>query len=120
MTQQKISDWLENLKIAWETKDPQKVKNLCAENVLYYETPFSKPLNRDEVLKEWQSVPKSQKDIRVTYDILSFENNKGIAHWSAAFTRIPSDEKVYLDGIFLITLNEENLCTEFHQWWNAE
>lgn len=120
MTSQTFSDWLDKLKIAWETKNPQMAADLCAENVLYYETPFDKPLKtKDEVLYDWKSVPEDQKDIIFDYKILSVNENLGIAHWTAKFTRIPSGNKANLDGIFKVVLNEEGLCTEFRQWWNS-
>ena len=119
MTRQQFEDWLERLKIAWETKNPEVAANLCAGKVLYYETPFGKPLmKRKEVLKEWENVPRSQKNITFSYEILSLEDNFGIAHWSAKFTRLPSYKKAHLDGIFKVSLNEKGLCTEFNQWWN--
>jgi len=121
MTRKQFEDWLEKLKVAWETRDPEAAANLCAEKVLYYETPFGRPLTqRKDVLKEWESVPGEQKDITFSYEILSLEDNFGIAHWSAKFTRLPSGKKAHLDGIFKISLNEKGLCTEFHQWWNGE
>lgn len=118
MIQNKFTKWLHELKIAWETKNPQRAANLCAEKVFYYETPFGEPLRtKQEVLKEWQTVPNSQKDIMFSFEILSFDESVGIAHWSVEFTRIPSGKKTFLDGIFKVTLNESGLATEFRQWW---
>lgn len=121
MTNRMFSGWLDKLKTAWETKNPQMAADFCAENVLYYETPFGKPLTtRQEVLNEWKSVPNGQKDITFDYEILIVNENFGIAHWTAKFTRIPSGEKANLDGIFKVTLNGDGLCTEFRQWWNSK
>lgn len=117
MTHEGFEKWLEGLKTAWETKNPQMAADLCAENVLYYETPFDAPLkSREEVLHEWEHVPTGQKDITFNYKILSVSEDLGINHWTAAFTRIPSGEKVSLDGVFMVKLDSNNQCTEFHQW----
>ena len=118
MSPQRFVEWFNKLKIAWETKNPQDAADLCAEKVLYYETPFGVPLKTKwEVLKEWQTVPSSQKDIVFSFEILNVDKSAGIAHWSVEFTRIPSGKKTFLDGIFKVILNDDNLATEFRQWW---
>ncbi len=121
MTNGQFDKWLMGLKEAWVTKNPQSAIDLCADNVVWYEIPFGKPLRtKQEILTEWQSVPTSQKDITVSYEILTVTESFGIAHWNARFTRLPSGVQAHLDGIYKVSLNDENLCTEFHQWYNAE
>lgn len=121
MSREEFDKWLIGLKNAWESKNPQAAADLCAENVLWYETPFGKPLRtKQEIFDEWQTVPNDQKNIVVSYEILVTTDKFGIAHWGATFTRIPSEEKAHLDGVYKVLLNDENLCTEFHQWYNAE
>lgn len=121
MTREQFDRWFKGLKDAWETKNPQAAVDLCADNVVWHETPFGEPLRtKQEILSEWQTVPTGQKDIVVSYEILVVTEKFGIAHWSATFTRIPSGEKAHLDGIYKVSLNDKNLCTEFHQWYNTE
>lgn len=121
MTQRQFTDWLEKLKLAWETKNPEAAAVLCAEKLIWYETPFDKPLTtKYQVLQEWKSVPESQKDITVSYEVINVTNNVGVAHWFAEFTRIPSGKRASLDGIYKVTLDNNGLCTEFHQWWNSK
>lgn len=121
MTSEQFDNWLKCLKEAWITRNPQAVVDLCAENFVWYEIPFGKPLKtKQELLSEWQTVPTNQKDITVTYEIITVTEQFGIAHWNAKFTRLPSEEKAHLDGIYKVFLDENNLCTEFHQWYNTE
>lgn len=121
MNEDNFNNWLNKLKIAWEAKNPQKVADLCAEKLLYYETPFLPPFRtREDVMKEWEKVPGTQKDIKFNYEILSVDKKWGIAHFIAKFTRVPSGEKAEIDGIFKIALDEENLCKEFCQWFNTK
>jgi len=120
MTNGQFDTWLKGLKDAWETRNPQAAIDLCAKDVLWYETPFSKPLTtKEEIFTEWQTVPAGQKDITVSYEIIVVTEEFGIAHWSATFTRIPTGERAHLDGIYKVSLNDKNLCTEFHQWYNS-
>jgi len=120
MTNKQFSDWLERLKNAWETKNPGSIVDLCSEEVLWYETPFSKPLKtKGDILKEWQSV-LNQENISISYKILCISENLGIAQWLATFTKLPSKQRVVFDGIFQISLNERGECVEFHQWFNSK
>lgn len=120
MTEQEFYEWLKGLKNAWETKNPNAAVDLCAERFLWHETPFSEPLKtKKQLLKEWESV-LNQENISVSYEILSINENMGIAQWHATFTRLPSKEQAVLDGIFKISLNKQGKCTEFHMWYNSK
>ena len=120
MTEEQFDKWFKDLKETWETRNPKKASDLCAEKLFWYETPFDKPLkNRREIVREWQGV-LNQEDISVSYDIISVKNDIGIAHWTASFTRLPSKIKAKLDGIFEVRLNQKGECIEFHQWYNSK
>ncbi|MBI1862766.1 hypothetical protein HYS00_01460 [Candidatus Microgenomates bacterium] len=120
MTRRQFEDWLENLKRIWETKTPNKITSICANEFIWYETPFDNPLTtKEQLLNEWQSV-LNQKHITVSYKILCITDNIGIAQWHANFTRLPSNEPAELDGIFQITLDAFGCCTEFRQWYNSK
>ncbi len=102
-------------------RDPDMAAGLCAENVLYYEDPFAEPLEGRTAVREiWEEVPKTQKDIRFTFDIMAVHGQMGIAHWSASYTKISSGKRVPLDGVFVVTLDEKGLCSEFRMWWNSK
>jgi len=118
MNHKSFKKWLDALGRAWTMRDPKAAANLYCEDVLYYETPFSPPLkSKKEIERIWEDVPRSQKDIHFSYDILTVNNDLGIAHWKASFMKLPSNKKVELDGIFVIKLDNDGLCKEFRQWW---
>lgn len=120
MTHQQFEDWLIKLKNIWETKKPEEIVNLCAEDFLWYESPFSEPYKtKEQLLRDWQGI-LDQENIAVSYQILNIENNIGIAQWHVVFTRLPSREAVELDGIFKVLLDEQGKCTEFRQWHNTK
>ena len=118
MNYQQFETWLQKLGQAWKQGDANAAALLCTDNVIYYENPLDKPLlGRNAVYNEWLNVPKSQKNINFSCDILHIEKHIGIAHWSASYTSIRTKKQVKLDGIFIISLNNMGLCTEFRQWW---
>ena len=120
MTREQFKYWLDKLKCAWETKNPNAAVDLCAEKFLWHETPFSEPLKtKKQLLKEWEGV-LNQENISVSYEILSINKDVGIAHWEATFIRLRSKEATSLDGIFKVLLNGQGECREFYQWYNTK
>lgn len=116
---EQFQKWLELLKKAWESKNPELAQELCADKFIWFETPFQKPITTNkELLDEWKSI-ENHKDVVMSYEILSYDNNIGIAKWSAAFKRLPDKRDAELAGIYLVKLNAEGKCTEFHQWYNS-
>lgn len=119
MQNDEFKKWLDNLIDIWQNKQPVRILDICADKFLWYETPFEDPIStKQDLVKEWGSV-FAQKDINVTYEIVSVKDNIGMAHWNASFTR-DTDEKVEMDGIFKIVLNSEGKCTEFRQWYQVK
>jgi hypothetical protein len=121
MNKKLFESWFAKLGKAWEEKDPQTLPSLFAREFEYYETPFGKPYTTKEgLIKLWEEVPTSQKDIKFDFDILSISKNTAVARWHASFTRIKQNKKAVLDGIFLVKLNDKGLATLFRQWWVAK
>lgn len=121
MNRKTLERWLDAYGQAWETRDPRAAADLFAEEATYRETPFDKPLKgREEISGYWSGVPRSQRDISFSYEILAVTEEEGIAHWSANYTRLPTNGPVELDGIFLVRLDASGRCTEFREWWHKQ
>ncbi len=120
MSKERFEHWFENLIRIWVAKNPNKVADMVAEKFIWYETPFDQPLTtKVDLLKEWQTI-LDQEEISVIYEIYSIEGDLAIAHWHASFTRVLSQEKAELDGIYKVVLDSEGKCTEFRQWYNLK
>jgi hypothetical protein len=121
MNKEIFENWLDGLKNAWESKDPKAASDLFIDKVVYYEDPFCDPvLGKEEVYKLWEDVPISQKEIIFEHKILAINENVGIAHFTASYTSLKSGERNNLEGVFVVTLDKEGLCKEFHWWWNSK
>ena len=119
MDMERFKSWLDSYGRAWESQDPQSFANLFTDYASYHANPFSEPLSgRSAILEYWSTVIRSQEQIQFSYEVLSVNKESGIAHWWASFVHIPSKTKVKLDGIFIISLNGENRCSDFKQWWH--
>lgn len=121
MKVEKFIEWLERYKRAWESRDPQMAQELFTEDVTYQETPFTEPMRgREAIYAYWAEVPRSQDQVQFESELVAVKEQQGVARWRASFIRIPSRMLVKLDGIFIFSLNEEGLCTEFKEWWHKQ
>ncbi len=117
---QQFEIWMDKLINIWINKQPEKAPELCADKFLWYETPFRTPYtSKEEILKEWQGV-FDQKEISVSYKIVSVDETVGVAKWSASFVSISSNKKTVMDGIYVVKLNDNGECTEFREWFNIK
>jgi hypothetical protein len=116
-----LDRWLGAYKRAWEDRDPVAAADLFTADAAYHETPFDEPSRgRDGIFEYWSDVPRTQRGISFSYEILATTENGGVAHWRASFLRLPADDPVELDGIFLVKLDADGRCTEFREWWHKQ
>jgi len=121
MDNSSFNDWLQLYGKAWTQHRLDLIRELFTQDAKYSEKPFSFPFEGiDAITKYWQGVFQTQKDISFEYKIVSINNYVGIAHFEASFLRQPGNVHVKLDGIFQVTLNSQNKCTSFSEWWQSQ
>jgi SnoaL-like domain len=114
-----LGSWLERFGRAWEERDPNLAAALFTDDGSYQETPFDEPLRgAEEIGAYWSELPKAREDIRFTFEILAVTDQWGIAHWHGAYTRIDGMTRLELDGILLVSLDDDGRCRAFREWSN--
>ena len=120
MNHDTFQSWLDAYGRAWEAQDPEAAAALFTEDATYQEVPFDEPMRgRAAIAEYWSTNVQAQDDIKFGYEILATTEDKGIARWWTSFVDVPSKARVKLDGIFVVTLDTENRCTVFQEWWHA-
>jgi hypothetical protein len=114
------NSWFSSLGNIWINRKPELLKDILAKDVKYFEDPFKKSLNLNQTIREWEIVPKNQRNIKFKFKILVITKNYAIASWEASYEKIENNKQVKLKGIFQVTLNKKGKCTEFHQWYNMK
>jgi uncharacterized protein (TIGR02246 family) len=121
MTLQGFDDWLDAYGRAWESRNPQAAADLYAEDGTYQVTPFLEPMRgKQAILEYWTNVAQTQQDIQFGYQILAVTPEHGIARWWASFVIVPPGLQTKLDGIFLISLDENSRCHSLREWWHKQ
>ena len=120
MNHDSFKSWLDAYGHAWESGDPRAAAEIFTNDATYQEVPFDEPMRGREAIAEYWSKNVSEQDqVRFGYEILATTQDKGIARWWSSFIDIPSKARVKLDGIFVLSLDSENRCDVFQEWWHA-
>ena len=112
---EKYEKWTKEFMESWKNLDWKRTLDLLSKNVEYYENPIDEPCsNFDEVVKLWEVVADNQKDIDYKFNVLSYSDELCIINWQMTRTMTKTNQKI--DGIFQISLDENELCSYFKQW----
>jgi hypothetical protein len=75
---------------------------------------------RKAIFDYWSEVARTEENIKFGYEILIANTELNIARWSASFVIDPPGLQTQLDGIFLISLDEEGRCKSLQEWWHKQ
>ncbi len=121
MNRKTFKSWLKGLKKAWEEKNPEAAADLMADEFFYFENPFDEPLKtKSEVLKLWQAVPESQKDIQILFDVILVRRDFGLARVWGYYKAVKTGKKTFFDSIVNVTLDRSGKATKFRQWYEKK
>ena len=77
-------------------------------------------VGRDAIYQYWNEGAQTLKDKESTHEILSLNDNLGIARWRAKFTNIESGQRLALDCVFLVEFDDDGKCRLFREWWHIK
>ena len=121
LTPEFFNSWMTRYGNASRENDPKASAALFTTDAEYYETPFTEPLaGQSAIFEYWEKGAINFKDKRSTHEILSWNENTGIAHWRSQFTKIATGEDFELDCIFLVEFAENGKCKLFREWWHIQ
>jgi hypothetical protein len=117
----RFQSWLQAYGQAWEKRNATAAAALYAEDGSYQVTPFLEPMRGRKAIFEYRSeVARTEENIKFGYEILVAGRELNLARWSASFVIVPPGLKTKLDGIFLISLDEEGRCESLREWWHKQ
>ena len=121
MNRASFESWLDEYGRAWMDRNARAAADLFAEGGTYQVTPFVDELRgRAAILDYWKHVAQTQRDIEFGYEVLAVTSEMGISRWWASFVIEPPGVPTKLDGIFLVSLDDEGRCQSFKEWWHKD
>ena len=106
-----IEKWLEVFHERWANHDISAVMELFTPDVEYWETPFLRLKDREELESEWQGVLK-QSDIQLETEVFASEGGKHAVIWKLSYVK--EGQLSERGGTYLIRLNDDGICDFFH------
>ena len=110
-----VHNWLNNLLDCWQRKDIDAAVSIFKKCNLYQESPFKQCANSLEEIKNFWTEIQSQKDINVSFKILSISGRTVTVNYEAHF--INNGQKHHSNGIYFISFDKNMYCTSFRQWF---
>ena len=121
MTLEELDRWLDVYGRAWERQDVDAFVACYAEDAVYQWGPWGEPLRgHHEIRAATEKATAQQEDIQFGHEPLAITpDGRGIARWWVSIKQKGEDTIEENEGIFLVTLGEDGLCTDFREWWNG-
>lgn len=107
-----INIWLRDFKKFWLEKDIESILDLFSNNVEYYENPFLKFKNKNEIEAVWKNIYKQDISF-LEFEVFSREDSKFTIKWSLKYF---NEREYVFEWIYLLTLNSNNKCNYFIQY----
>ncbi|MCC7499126.1 MAG: nuclear transport factor 2 family protein [Bryobacterales bacterium] len=120
MTTKSFEAWLELYLRRQEQRDPEVIKELFAEDCVYWWGPFHEArYGLEATYNHHKNALSHQDNIKYEYEVLATTAEYGIARFHLTLhDQVPGEPDTY-DGIFLVHLNGENKCTLFEEWYHS-
>src|SRR5688572_30302756 len=121
LTPTALEAWLARYEEAWEQRDPARAAALFTDNAAYHEMPFDAPkAGRSGIRDYWATVTADQRNVDFESRVVAVNGRIGVARWSAKLTSAASGTRVELDGVFVLTFEDDGLlCRELREWWHV-
>jgi len=121
VTIEDLSSWLDAYGRAWEGRDPDAAASLFTDTGTYQWGPFEEPLRGREAIRErWADAVAAQAEVSFGHEPLAVGEGRGFARWWVSFDVPVARQRMRLEGIFEVTLDDDRRCRKFREWWNAE
>lgn len=113
---ERVREWAEDYRLAWENADSDAVAKLFTEDASYRERIYDEPyLNRAGVIDYWNSVTSDQSQAKVRMGEPFVDGSKT---WVEFWTNMNYDgSPVTLAGCLLLTFDDQGLCSDLREYW---
>jgi hypothetical protein len=116
-----FESWMDAYGQAWQKRNSEAAAALYSEDGSYQVTPFVEPMRgRKAIFEYWSNVARTEENVEFRYEILAASRALNIARWWATFVIVPQNLKTKLDGIFVISLDEQGRCKSLQEWWHKQ
>jgi len=110
-------DLLAAFKHGWESRSPDEIVGLLADDVDYRPDPFTDPLlGQNAVRALWNELAASQVSVEFDAERIWLVESTVLASWHGAYTRLTTAERVRVRGFMTLELDADRRVVRFRQW----
>lgn len=120
MDRNQLQAWLDKYVEAWRTYEPEQIRELFAEDALYFYSPWDedRPLRgREAIVAGWLKEPDEAGSWEARYEPLAIDGNVAIAQGRTAYRRADGSVERQFANLFVIHFDEDGRCTRFTEWY---
>ena len=116
-TREKVRDWADAYRKAWEGADSEAVAELFAEDSSYRELVYEDAnLGRSGVMEYWTTVTSGQSEVTVRVGEPFVDGDRAtVEFWT---NMVVEGDPVTLAGCLLLTFDGDGLCSDLREYWN--
>lgn len=115
MQREDLARWIEDYERAWRTPGTALLEQLFASDATYTAAPFESAIQgRDAIASFWEAEREGpDESFSMAWEPVTVENNVGVARVEVRYASPAT--RIYRD-LWIVTLNEDGLCTAFEEW----
>lgn len=116
ITTDRVREWAEAYRVAWETADPEAASALFTEDASYRDAIYEEPHHgRSGVADYWAGVTASQSDIAVRMGEPFVDGSRvAVEFWT---NMTVEGAPVTLAGCLLLRFDDSGLCSDLREYW---
>lgn len=119
MTKEQFERWLEEYLTPQKKRSPEKIRELFAEDGVYWYGPYYEPRKGvDAIYNHHKNALSHQEEINYEWKVLAVTVEYGIAWFDLTLKDLHPNEPGAYQGIFKVHLNDESRCVLFEEWYN--
>ena len=112
-----VTNWCNQLREAWVTRDFRKVEKIFSKTTLYFEDPFTAPgTSSEEIRSYWEEI-EFQEINELVIEPLVVADSRAALHWYLDYKDARDSSEFIMDGVYLVVFNDFAECISFRQWW---
>jgi ketosteroid isomerase-like protein len=119
MTVDRVREWAEAYRTAWEAADSDAAAALFSEDATYRSEIYQEPhRGRSGVFDYWSGVTAAQSDVSVVMGNPFVDGDRAVVEF---WTKMSvNGDPVTVAGALMLDFDDQGLCTALREYWNLK
>ena len=116
-----VTDWLDSLRNAWLSDDPEAISKLFSADSAYHQGPFGVPhRGRHEIEKHWTRTLAQQRKQLIWFGPPVVSGDRAAVEWWCIVRDAQTEKPRTASGCVMLKFDESGHCTSLREYWHGE